>query len=181
MKYPSVTQVIPSNFAGISPEVLEAAADRGTEVHQACALHARNLFVTAFSSPDREGYFNSFVEWFDKYVVEVFYVEHEFIDEAFGFLGHVDLVCLLVDGRLVVVDLKTPAAESKTWRLQLGAYKYLVFTHLHKNGFKYQVVDCMSLRLMKTGKEAKAVVYEEGINDFAVFLSCLNVHRFFNS
>jgi hypothetical protein len=86
----------------------------------------------------------------------------------------------LIDGRLVVVDLKTPAAESKTWRLQLAAYHHLVKSDFEKRGLEVEL-ECMSLRLKKTGGEAKAHVYIATPQDFAVYLSCLNVHRYFNS
>jgi hypothetical protein len=177
----SVTRAIPHDFSGVSPEVLEAAAKRGTDVHTACAAYMNNLFIPdSVLFGDRVGYFESFKRWFDKYVKRVFFVEHEFKCDRFKFLGHVDLVAELVDGRLVVVDLKTPAALVKTWRLQLAAYRYLVSEELRKKKIKTKI-DCMSLQLMKDGRAAKAVPYLDNENDFVVFLSCLNVYRFLNS
>ena len=180
-KYPSTTAVIPVDFSGVPVDVLEAAAARGTEVHNAAALYAQGLFVPRFSIPDREGYFESFKAWFDRYVKEVVCVESEFISVDFNYISHIDLVCYLTDSRRVVVDYKTPAAPSKTWRLQLASYRHVFIEELRRGGADDLKVDCMSLRLMKDGKPAKAICYNENVQDFAVFLSCLNVHRFFNS
>lgn len=178
----SVTQAIPHDFSGVRPEILEAAAQRGTDVHIACSAYVKNLFVSdSVLYGDRVGYFDSFRRWFDKHVSRVFYVEHEFRSDRFKFLGHVDLVAELIDGRLAVIDIKTPAAEVKTWRLQLAAYKYLVNQELYGKGVQRGITDCMSLRLMKDGRAAKAVCYQEHADDLAVFLSCLNVYRFLNA
>ena len=180
-KWPSTTAVIPVDFKGVPVEILEAAAARGTEVHNAAALYAQGLFVPRFSLPDREGYFESFKAWFNQYVKEVICVEAEFISTDFNYVSHIDLVCRLTDYRRVVVDYKTPAIVSKTWRLQLASYRHVFIEELKRGGATDLQVDCMSLRLMKDGKKAKALYYDEKLQDFPVFLSCLNVYRFFNS
>lgn len=184
MLKPSVTQCIPTDFSGIDPDVLEAAAQRGTDVHNAAAAYARGLYVPGFKlDSDRRGYFRSFSNWFDKYVKKVLFVEKEFHSKAFGFVGHIDLVCDLIDNRRIVIDLKTPATLSQTWRLQLSAYHHVVCEYYVNEGVPADCIniECMSLRLMKDGREAKAVVYNRELNDFTVFLSALNVYRFINS
>lgn len=181
---PSVTRCIPHDFSMVDPEILEAAAARGSDVHEASASYAQGLFVPdALLFDDRRGYFESFRTWFDRYVKRVLYVEKEFQCDRFLFIGHVDLVCELVDGRLVVVDYKTPAVVCKGWRLQLAAYRYLVAEHFRRLKLLDDAkrLECMSLRLMKNGSAARGLDYTESQSDFVVFLSALNVHRFFNS
>ena len=92
MKMLSVTQVLSPFFdaSKIRPEVLAAASQRGTEVHQACAAYARSLPV--FLSDSAAPYFDSFRNWFDKYVKRALFVEAEFSDpHIYGIVGHVDL------------------------------------------------------------------------------------------
>ncbi|MBU0907199.1 MAG: hypothetical protein KKE05_03520, partial [Nanoarchaeota archaeon] len=54
----------------VSEDVLEAAQTRGTIVHKACASYAKNLWVTV--PEEYQGYFNSFRNWFEQYVQDVF-------------------------------------------------------------------------------------------------------------
>lgn len=155
----------------IPPHVLEMASARGTEVHAACAAYARGLPV--FVSDAARPYFESFKMWFDRYVVKVLFVEAEFSDPTcYGITGHPDIVCVLVDGRVVVVDYKTPAAESKTWRAQVACYAYLVRPVVGK-------VEGLALMLRNDGGPAKAIVYRHQASDFAGYLAALQAWRHF--
>ena len=170
MKLISVTTVLSpfNDFSQVPPERLAAAAQRGTEVHQTCAAYAKGLPVFETSG---YLYFQSFKNWFDKYVKRALFVEAEFSDPSvYGIIGHVDLVAELVDGRIVVVDYKTPVAESKSWALQISAYCHLVEPVVGK-------CDGMALMLSGEGKPAKAIAYKYQASDFAVFISALTVWR----
>lgn len=189
MKYFSVTQILRPfiDFSKVPPGALAYAADRGTRVHHIC-LNLYACGMPTLNVPDDcKGFFESFKNWFDDYVAEVFFIEKEFIEKRFCYVGHVDLVCLLRDGRIVIVDLKTPAAESKSWALQLAAYRIAVNHHFRVDYNKKPAITvpakngCMSLRLRKNGKRAVASVYQYSEDDFALFLSALNVYRYFNS
>jgi len=179
MKMISVTRALGvySDFSMIPPHVLEMAALRGTDVHMACASYALGLFIPRMES-DRQGFFQSFKSWFDSYVLNVFYVEAEFINEVFGYLGHVDLVCELIDHRFLVVDYKTPVTEAPTWKSQLAAYKDVVDIRMIKDHGR-PTDGSMSLQLNKEGKPAKAITYQYQDADFAAFLSALNAYRYF--
>lgn len=188
MKYFSVTKVLQpfADFSKIPPHVLAYAADRGTRVHRIC-LNVYAKGIPVMNVPDDcYGFFLSFTTWFDQYVAEVLHIEKEFVDRRFGFVGHVDMICLLNDGRIVIVDLKTPAIESPSWKLQLAAYREAVNQEFCVQAAGQQPIEvpakngCMSLLLNKDGKRAKASVYQYSNDDFAVFLSALNVYRYFN-
>jgi len=171
MKMIRVTEPLSVYFdkSAMRPEVLERASIRGTAVHTACAAYARNLPV--FTSNGSAPYFESFRNWFDKYVRKALFVEAEFSDpECYGIIGHVDLVAELTDGRVVVVDYKTPVAESKLWALQISTYCHLVKPVVGK-------CDGMALMLSGEGKPAKAIAYKYQASDFAVFLAALTVWR----
>ena len=173
MRLVSVTTVLSPFFdaSKIRPEVLEYASRRGTAVHSACAAYARNLPV--FFMDGVGPYFASFREWFDKYVKRVLFVEAEFSDpNTYGIIGHVDLVAELTDGRIVVVDYKTPAVESASWKSQISAYCYLVKPVVGE-------VESMALMLSGEGRAARAIHYKQQASDFAAFLAALSAYRYF--
>jgi hypothetical protein len=176
MRYlPTVTEVIAPwvDFSRIAPDTLQAAADRGTAVHSACAMHAQGMwsFVTP---PEIVGYVDSFRRWFDKMVGEVVLVEERLFDEANGFSGQLDLLVATKQGELWMPDLKTPMALSKSWRVQIAAYKFLAEISGNKPD------RCGSLRLRRDGKIPAMDWYEgSAAQDFNIFLSALNCWRFF--
>ena len=176
MKQYSVTEVLGpfADFSMIDPEVLAAAAKRGTEVHNACACYSQCLPVLSLNG-DRVGYFESFKNWFDRYVKKVIFVELRLFHSVYHYNGKIDLGCELIDGRQMVVDFKTPASEGPTWKGQLAGY-----LELAKKNFPLDPFDgCMSLLLRKNGNAAKAIVYQDSPSDFAAFLSALNSYRYF--
>lgn len=125
--FPSVTEVLQpwADFSRIPPAVLEAASIRGTAVHDVCATIARNLPV--ISVPDETaGYVASFQRWFDHVVDEVLLCEERLTDDDFGYHGEPDSLIKSKHQEIILVDFKTPATKTKTWRVQLAAYKNLV-------------------------------------------------------
>lgn len=175
MYCPTVTQVIDpyNDFSRIPSGTLAAAADRGTRVHAYCAALARGLWVPAISE-DCAAYVASFRHWFENQVLEVVLVEERLVDEDLVFSGQIDLLVRLIEkGLLALVDLKTPIALLKAWRVQLSAYNRLC----QRNGFTPDRVG--SLRLSPDGGVARMEWYEETASDFHIFLQALNVNRFF--
>jgi len=173
MKLISVTTALSpfNDFSAVPPDRLEYATRRGTATHAACAAYARSLPV--FASNGSAPYFESFRNWFDKYVKRALFVEAEFSDPSvYGIIGHVDLVAELTDGRVVVVDYKTPVAESATWRAQLACYCYLVKPIVGQ-------ADAMALMLSPDGSAARAIHYKQQASDFAAFLAALSAYRYF--
>jgi hypothetical protein len=171
MNFPSVTQVISPwvDFSKIPPGVLQYAADRGTLVHDLCAKISFSQFVVV--PPECKVYVDNFRKWFEG-VEEVLMCEERLFDDQFFFDGQPDFVVKLKEGPIALVDLKTPLAHSKSWRLQLAAYKHLCI----KAGYKIERTGSLQLH----GSSAKMTWYDEKAGDLTVFLSCLNVYRFFN-
>jgi hypothetical protein len=169
----SVTRALSPFFdaSAIPPAVLEFASTRGTQVHQACAAYAQSLPVRIDNGA--YPYFESFRNWFDRYVKRALFVEAEFSDpHTYGIVGHPDLVAELTDGRIVVIDYKTPAAESLTWKSQIAGYIYLVRPVVGEVGG-------MALQLPRDGGTARAIHYKNTAEDFAAFIAALTAYRHF--
>ena len=175
MNYPSVTQLIQSlQVSSYGPPATEGNPYllRGRKVHKSCALIARNLWSKPLPI-EYQGYIASFKKWKDMMIKEVINsIEEEFIDEVYGFVGHPDLIAILQDDSLCLLDLKTSASPWPGDRLQIAAYRALVSQ-------LYEVDKAGDVYLDKEGKMAKLVWCEKDANDFAIFLSLLNVYRFF--
>jgi hypothetical protein len=168
------------DFSGIRADVLEAACRRGGIIHAAAASYARGLWVRPLA-PSFQGYFDSFKNWFDQYVDQVLLVEVRLDCDVYKITGKPDLVCVLIDGRFVVVDYKTPISEKPTWKAQLAAYRYLVQKYWQEkpNMLKANYPDCMSLILKGNGQPARAYPYEYADSDFAAFLSARFAYGYF--
>lgn len=172
MKYYTVTEVLApwGNFERIPPAILEAAAQRGTEVHQACASIASGLFPVF--DPELEGYVNSFRLWFAT-VDEVILCEERLADADLGFSGQIDLYVKIGKHRYLV-DLKTPVGKKKSWQLQMAGYFRLLQIAGHDPD------DAGSLRLKADGGTPRMDWYEQDGQDLNLFLQCLNLRRFFS-
>jgi lipocalin len=178
MYIPSVTEIIgfvnSRAFDHVPIFRLEAASARGTDVHSTAAAHLLGLWYEV--TPEFEGYHQSLTTWTTEYVVEVVMVEQALVDLKRGFQGHPDaLLRIRGDDGLTLVDWKTPKPLSLSWRLQLAGYRLLAIA----NGYK--VARVASLRLDAGGGPAKFQGYTKTLaHDQNVFLSALNVFRFFN-
>ena len=177
MDYPSVTQVLApfTDFSMIPPDVLQAAADRGSKVHAICAGIALGEWVPK-PPPELSGYISSFRQWF-KYVDKVWLVEEELVDRAYGFKGHPDLAVSLIGDEdfIRVLDLKTPATKTPTWAAQIAAYNHLVGgafpgKEIRRSG---------TLRLRKDGRPPVLDEYQDSARDFQAFVSALTAWKYF--
>lgn len=134
------TQVLPSVttlmkplsdtlYAGIRPETLQAAAERGTEVHSAIEDYV-TLGITDISEA-RRGYFEAFLRWMKDYNVQPLSVEHRAYHPALGYAGTLDMLCTLSKSDtdpqvLTLVDFKTSATVNKMLTgVQLEAYEHI--------------------------------------------------------
>lgn len=158
---------------GIPDRVLEAAAARGTACHAACAAYARRLPVLVDEAA--RPYFDSFRAWFDRYVKRVLFVEEAFEDSEVYFIqGHPDIVAEMIDGRVRVIDYKTPQIESRTWRAQCAAYRWLVSRRL-----KTDDINAMALILSANGGAARGIPYQYESEDWAAYVAALTAFRYF--
>jgi len=171
MNYPRVTSILGpfADFSMVPPDVLEAAAQRGTEVHDACASYALGFWKPV--PEEQAGYLQSFRSWFDRYVVDVLAVEEEVVSPKWGYLGHVDLIARIEGVRpkptVCVIDLKTPFSESLSWHAQTQAY-------VEASREKYGVEIGGALRLRKDGSLPVMSWVENPARAFNAFCGILN-------
>jgi hypothetical protein len=173
--YWRVTEVLKRyvDFSNIDPVVLAKAAERGTRVHGFCSLYARGV-PTPFVDEDCQGYVESFKRWFDKYVDKVHVNEDRFYCDGLMITGAIDLVVSIKnDEKLCIVDLKTPATISKSWRLQTSAYEYL-YNRNNDNEANRRAV----LQIKKDGKPAVFHEHDDP-NDWKTYLGILRAERYF--
>jgi len=178
MSLPHVTQVLApfQDFSRISPEVLEHAAQRGTTVHQACAIYAEAEFWAPPLDAEADPYFQSFQRWFDERVFQVLGVEMRVVHRAHGYTGTLDLVVVIMGDTLpTIIDIKTPATTNPAWKAQLAAYKAA-----WEDMTSQKAGRVASLRLRANGGRALLDEYTaDSARDFAGFLAALNAWKYF--
>jgi len=180
---PSTTQIISTvgkhwlNFDAVPPDKLEAACLRGSEFHRLAALYVQRLWIDEI--PDScAGFLESFTRWFHDFADdEVVLVEQTLVHPTLKFTGTPDAILRIKgDQGFTLMDWKTPRALSKSWCLQLAAYRELA----QVNG--YPVERVASLQPHPDGGRAKFTGYTKTlVADFAVFWSMLNIWRYFNA
>lgn len=174
-EYTRVTEVLSrySGLDGIPPFILVNAADRGTRVHKYCELYALRMLFGEIDE-DCKPYVEAFKKWFDENVEEVIETENRYYCDFYEITGQVDLIIRLKDQQLpCLVDIKTSSKSSKTWDLQTAAYKYLVKESLVYASERYVLH-------VKKDETFELISYSEYDKKIRIFLSALEVHRFFN-
>jgi hypothetical protein len=181
MTLPSVTRIISDvgkhwlSFDNVPPDRLEAACQRGSDFHRLAALHASRLWIGEIPE-NCAGFFKSFTDWYDAFVGERILVEQPLVHLKLHYRGTPDaIVRIKGDTVLTLLDWKTPAAFSKSWVLQCSAYKELA----EANG--YSISRIATLQPHKDGGKAKFTGFTKSTAaGFAVFLSALQIWRYFN-
>ena len=159
---PSVTEILKplqeDNFTAINPSVLQAAADRGTLVHETCECIDYDMFYEDMITPETVPYIEAYEDFLAEHDCEWDYIEAQVhFDRTYaGILDRLGKV----DGVPCVLDIKTvnsPSIEQKvsvTTQLEaydqaahytFPAYKDTEFKHyalyLSKDG-RYRLFDC---------------------------------------
>lgn len=177
--YRRVTEVLHRyvSFDHIDAVKLAKAAERGTRVHGFCAAVAEELPLP-FIDEDCQGYVESFKRWFDSRVHKVLRIEQRYYCDTWRITGAIDAVLILKgESKPTIVDLKTPATESKSWALQTAAYQYLYNKEMGKAGFG-PADRRLVLMLKPDGKAARVIEYSDP-NHWEIYLGILKAERYF--
>ena len=112
-------------------------AEYGNQVHEMCDKFNKAMIggkVLSVDDVSDENYFEEAIFSFSKYrtwvfdnVKEIVQSEMEVFHDDYKYCGHLDVkVQMKGDEFLSVVDIKTPATPSRTWFLQIEAYRRAV-------------------------------------------------------
>jgi hypothetical protein len=170
---PGVTSVLEplQMLDGIPWEVLEHARVRGQHVHEACHLH--NLGGLEWDSLEDEvaGYVRGYLKFLAESSFVVLASETRVGSPKYGFCGTLDLYGLLKGP--TQIDIKTTATLPRTVGPQTAAYKQ---AHEETTGQKTKRRSCLHLKADGTYRLVE-LTDGKGVQDFTVFLSALNLHR----
>lgn len=169
---PSVSEIIRPiiQYSGSIPDgVLEAAADRGHEIHQACEDIDKGEF---YDPKEHDSYVEAYQEWKRSLECSFVQIESPLYSEFYGYAGTPDRIAMIKD-RPVVIDIKSTVKIEKHSLVQLTAYSEL-FREFAKLKSK---PDGYILQLKKNGS-FKFEKVSDLTKFWNVFLSCLNIHKF---
>ena len=121
---PSVTQCL--REAGLIDESWYslAAAERGTFVHQACALYDRDELDMSTLDTKLAPYVEAWAKFRAQAKVEMVIVEQPYYSFEHGFAGTIDRAWVDIGKRFVVADIKSGALPKLP--LQLAGYSILI-------------------------------------------------------
>lgn len=195
LTYPRVSEIIAVHTAAamraIPIDCLANASIRGTAVHQYCTAFMKNLFLPEIEE-EYQPYVGAFVVWANENVVSIIDTSKRLYDDEMKFSGEFDAVVILKDSdQPILLDIKTSCLPSKTWPIQLAAYKHLC----EKNGMKIDRI--MNLHLKKSKKVsteeiegqkvkvsvpivcAKEIRHEDITSAWEIFSSALRCYDYF--
>jgi len=169
-RVPGVTEVLDTirMLDGVPPEVLAAAGEFGTHVHQACHLH--NMDDLDWDSLDPR--LALYVRGYRKFVADtgfkVIHSERRVASARYSYAGTLDLYGELRSAT-TVIDLKSTASLPLYVGPQCAAYQQaLQDTTGEKSRRRY----CLHLK-----PEDYRLIELKNPQDFNDFVSCLNVYR----
>lgn len=178
---PAVSKVCESLsiFEGIPRSVLEEARIFGQHVHVACDFLNRN--VLDWDSLDAE--LASYVRGYQRFLSESGFIilasEERVASLTHGYCGTLDLRGLLPKGgkkhRKVLADIKSTSILPRSVGPQTAAYKNAYEEMTSDRGY-----DRYCLHLMPDDYKFVALKDGRGIQDLTMFVSALNLWRWFN-
>ncbi len=169
---PSVTQCtgLLCDYGNIPPAVLQAACDFGTNVHRATELFDLDDLDEDALSPALAPWLDGWKRFKNESGFLVRDIESRVYSKTYGYAGTLDRVGVL-NGKLVIIDIKTPTVVNPSTGPQTAAYQHAV-EEMNKEKIKGRY----ALQLKGDGTY-RLIPYADK-NDFNVFLGCLNVINF---
>lgn len=176
-KFPRVSEllrILDDSYAGVPAHVLEAASERGNELHRLCLSYLAHLDgLCPPPSPIADEYrsaYAAFVVWVTEQWVIPVVVEHSSESLKHGYRGTPDaLVQFGPHHLLTILDLKFTAAIIRTNRVQVQAYWRL---DAYKDADRVMLVHINP----HTG-DLTAHKITKNPHDWAAFLSALNIWK----
>ncbi len=178
-KYPGVSEVFSHyckpSYAGLTLEEIISIEEKQSYVKSHCLSIANNIWIPEEDSVHKN-YIESFRKWFNANVKCVFSTDIILFDDVNRFTGRIDMICTLIDFHTdVSVTIKT-SMPSKSWNLQLAAYKHLCKENIVKTGMINRNI---ILKLSKKGDIASEFECENPQKDWQMFNNILQGWHYF--
>lgn len=186
-RVPSVSDILSpitaDHYGGINPAVLQAAASRGTMVHE--QLEAIDYdFFDGLVPYEIKGYCKAYMDFLRDYDVDWYGIEEIVYNADGGYCGTVDRWGK-IDGEWAVLDIKTYAQPTKenymSLLAQTDAYLWALIDEdkikiLHSKVKRYGLF----LRKDGTYRLVDCTEYEEkfGVTSREIFDKCLDLYQF---
>lgn len=172
-RLPSTTQIMKpltnEVYGAIDENVLRAAADRGTTVHEGFELY---LEYGAEDLPlDYKGYLDGFKKFLADYKVKAIATEQRFYHKIFRYAGTADLIAE-IKGETILIDYKTTAQlQKKLTTVQLAAYK---------NALKSNGINIDGAAILHVDKDGgyKFIRHDDVHAGWDVFLALLKIYQY---
>ena len=157
-------------YRTVDPEVLDRAAKRGTEIHNAVENYTQ--FGIEDISPAYAGYFAGFIQWWERRKPVPLATECRVYHKILRYAGTADLICT-INGRLTLVDYKSSAqVNTKLCAVQLEGYDRAYESH----GIKIE--DRLILHLTKNGYQE--VPFQRDPKCWSVLSSLMTIRNYMN-
>jgi len=172
-KVDSVTQILEilAPYAGVHPDILEAARQLGTNVHLTTELHDRGDLDEERLDPLLLFYLDGWKNFLSDTGFTITHIEEIVYSKTYNYIGTFDRAGIL-NGKECVLDIKTTAFQTKTHPLQLAAY-----AQAFKESGGFQSPNRYTLRLTPAYPRGYRLEQHEGKLDLSNFLACLTVHN----
>lgn len=169
IKLPSVSQIIAPlyDFSGINANVLQYAADRGTDVHYAAEKYIKYGWTSKLDT-DAQPYFDQFLKFMEDKDRRQFECEVIGHNKVYNYAGCLDLLYTDDCNDIHLIDIKTSAiVDLKTAIAQLSGYSMIAESH----GIKLKSMSV--LHLTPTAYKPYDIKLNKGI-----FLACLAIYNY---
>lgn len=159
--YPRVSNILSiqnaSALRAMPIDKMVQASLRGTAVHNYCTVFLKKLFL-----PEIEiqylPYVEAFALWANENIRNVISVSKRLYDDDLRFSGEFDAIVTLKDcDAPTLIDIKATCLPSKTWPIQLAAYRYLC----QKNDIPIERI--MNIHLKKKVKQKTQEIQGEKV------------------
>ena len=177
LEIPSVTTIMKplsnAEYKGISENVLNRAAEKGTAVHNAAENWAK--FQIEDIEPEYKGYFDAFLSWWEEKKPVMVGSEVRLYHKIMRYAGTADLIAW-IDGELTLVDYKTTSKLIEmNCGVQLEAYSKALASH------GIEVQGKRILHLKKDGKYAEMKFRSPDTRRWTVFGALKTVYDYIES
>lgn len=190
--YPRVSDIISKQnsdeFRNVNLEVLGNACLRGEKVHEYCTSYLVGAWISEIEE-DYQPYVDAFRVWVDQNVDECLFSTVRLYDHEKLFTGEFDLIVKLKDSkRVAMIDIKTSSAVSKSWPIQLAAYKHLcelndypsdLYFNLHLKKTKGPEFNEKTFMMDPATVKCKQIPYEDLTVYWEIFASALRCYDYF--